>query len=405
MAGRPRGRPRKHATDEQRKAGRAAVLKGKYFRLVIPNLRQYEPDSVILTKLKEDILLALLQKQKSYNLQFYKIAAQIHPTTGIPHLDILLLYKRTVRKSLNRFDYLIKHGHLSKYKKLNEAILSYGDKEDLDPKTNFPKDLSWILKVNQMQLDPYQLLQREMLKDPFNFEPYQWLRDHNLYQAISKTNWSKVISLLNKRRQAQCNNILHDKPGFLPIDKKHAKQCLSIRQYAKFLKHLTNYKVILSKINEVLVYGFDRPHKTKNLLIVGPPNTGKTSLALQIQKHVSVYYMGVHNWFPSYRNRIYKMILWNQFNLKCMAYPQLLNFLEGTKIDLQYKGGSTLKTDNQLIFMTSNMTLSQHIASRFSSEDSRALAEANLRARIEQVILPEGIDLFLLQKLITSAKN
>lgn len=44
-----------------------------------------------------------------------------------------------------------------------------------------------------------------------------------------------------------------------------------------------------------------------------------------------------------------------------MPYGQLLNVLEGEPTDLPYKGGSTLKRDNQLIFMTSNMTLEQHI--------------------------------------------
>lgn len=398
------GRPKKYFTEQQRKAAKkrsiAPQIKSSNFRLVIPNLTEFT-DSIQLLKLKGDTLKLLLQKQA--DLQYYKIAAQTHPTSGIPHLDILLLYRRSVQKSINRFDYLIKHGHLTRYRHLNQAIIEYGDKEDIDALSNMPKETSMILKAKQLQLNPYSVLKQQMLKNPLQFNPYSWISANNLDSILNRTNWSKAISLLTKIQQVQCNQRLHDKLGFNLITKNLIKQQLTVRQYAKFNKNKIIFGKIIQKLNEIAEFGTHRPHKTKNLLLVGPPNTGKTSLALQIQKHTSVYYMGVHNWFPAYRSGVYRMILWNQFNLRAMSYPELLNFLEGSKMDLQYKGGSTLKTDNQLVFMTSNMTLSQHINSRFKSKQSRALAEANLRARIDQVILPRDVDLFLLQKLLIRA--
>ena len=400
------GRPCKYTTQEQRLAAKKAStkksyvgsLRSRYFHLVIPNLVDHTSPQ-ILCRLKGDVLIAIRQ-QETY-LQYYSIAVETHPTTGVPHLDILLLYQRPVLKSRKHFDYLVKHGDLTRYRKLNEAILKYNRKQDLHPLTNLPSDLTFILKAKQIQTDPYSHLYNQMIKDPFHFDVHQYLARSGLHFTISKINWSKAVSLLKKQQQVECNRLLTQKPGFQLIIPKFIRKILSRRQYGVYRRNTEIYDRIISKLNEVPMYGCDRPHKTKNLLLVGPPNTGKTSLALEVQKHVATYYMGVSNWFPSYRSRVYRMILWNQFSLRTMSYPELLNFLQGTKMDLQYKGGSTLRTDNQLILMTSNMTLEQHISSRFKSEQSRQKARANLRARIQQVILPKGVDLFLLQRLIT----
>lgn len=160
------------------------------------------------------------------------------------------------------------------------------------------------------------------------------------------------------------------------------------------------YQSIVDHLNQIVEWNFTRPHKTKNLFLVGRPNIGKTALARVIRRCLSVYSFGVDNWFPRYENHVYPMILWNQFSLRAMPYGQLLNILQGQYTDLPYKGGSTLKTDNQLIYLTSNMTLEQHICSRFKDEKSRELARANLGARITQIIVPRRLDLFLIQKLI-----
>ena len=399
-------RPKKYHSDQQRKAAKKASIapqiKGKYFRLVIPNLLQFKDKPDELLKLKGDTLNLLLSKQKEKGLQYYKIAVQTHPTSQVPHLDVLLLYSKSVAKSLNRFDYLVKHGSLSSYKKLNQAILAYGDKQDPCPLTNMPSAHSSILKAKQLQSDPYFVLEQQMLKDPFHFDPYVWMNQNRLAHSISKTNWSKAISLLKHQQQAQCNRRLYDKPGFRFISKDLIKQCLTAREYTFYNKNRHFYDKITQKINEIVTYGCDRPFKSKQLFLVSPPDCGKTSLALRIKQCVATYHMGVNNWWPRYRSGVYKMILWDQFNLRSMPYPDLLKFLQGLSMDLQYKGGSTLRTDNQLVIMTSNMTLQQHICSRFQDQNARQKSRANLRARVQQVILPPGVHLFILQKLIKS---
>jgi hypothetical protein len=328
------------------------------------------------------------------------VSWQTHPTSGIPHLDLLLVYTKGILNTPTHYDYLLKHGDLTRYKKLNEAILSYGTKQDKAPFTSPGFNPYRILNQKKLVQSPYQLMKAAMLQDPFHFDVHRWLSDNNLDIAASKSHWQKAVALLKKQQQVQCNRIHASKPGCEMINRTLMRTLLPDRKYRSYTRNAQYYDPVVTKLNQIVLHGFHRPHKTKNLLIVSPPNTGKTSLALQIQKHVSVYYMGVHNWFPAYRSNVYKMILWNQFNLNTMAYPELLNLLQGTKLDLQYKGGSVLKTDNQLIYMTSNMTLQQHICSRFKSQTARELARANLRARVDQVILPQGVDLFLLQKLI-----
>lgn len=402
-------RPKKYSTQKQRKAARRASakatsapsLKARYFRLVVPNLQQFKDQPKALLELKENTFQLLSEKQNSAGLQYYKIAIQTHSTTGVPHLDILLCYSKTVQKSLHRFDYLIKPGHLSRYKKLNQAIISYGDKQDLAPLTNMPKDCSLVLKKQQLQQNPYELLRSAMLQDPFSFNSISWLKDQGLISLMSKMSWSKHLALLGLDQQDQCNRLLQAKPGFQPITRQLIQSRLTASQLQTY-DSWSGYAKIVQKLNEIVQHGGHRPFKTKQLFLAGCPDIGKSTLALEIQNYISVYYKDVSNWFPSYRSNVYKMILWDQFNLRSMSYPDLLKFLQGLKMDLQYKGGSVLKTDNQLIFMTSNMTLEQHICRRFKSQDSRAHARANLGARIEQVIVPAGVTLFLLMKLFSS---
>lgn len=405
------------------------------YRLVIRNIQGYGTFQILpkgtkraidvsptLDALKAKVLGHLLQKQSKRKAKLinWSIAWEIHPNSGLPHLDILIVFQKNITPVYTSFDYLItdlkiqqrytddqiSHGHVwvTPYspKKLNKAILDYGFKEDPSVITNLTSQRKQqLIQVNLLKADPYRYLELQMLKDPLHFNFEQYVRKNDLAQYVSS--WSSIKTKLKDMQLAAANLKLKQKPGFKYIDNALAKRLLTTRVYRDFTRNKHFLQLIVQKLNEIVTKGFDRVFKSKQLLIVSPPDTGKTSLALEIQKHVSVYYMGVDNWWPSYRSYTYPLILWDQFNLKSMPYDLLLKFLQGLKVDLQYKGGSVLKTDNQLIYMTSNMTLQQHICSRFKDQQKRQLARANLRARIDQVILPEGANLFLLQKLIVSA--
>ena len=403
-----RGRPKKYFTPQQRLAAKKSYnsyLRGMNFRLVIPNLTDYVTSSDLI-KLKEDTLSLLLRYQT--HLQYYKIAAQTHSTTGVPHLDILLLYKKTVKKTLNRFDYLVKHGNLSRYKKINGAILAYGDKEDVNPLSNMPNQLSLVLKAKLLQSDPYSVLYDQMMKNPFHFDSHVWLNYHKLSRSIAHTNWSKAISLLKYQQQAECNRLLYDKPGFKFIDRSLIQQKLSPSQLHTF-DSWVGFQIIVDHLNQVPLYGCRRPFKTKNLLLVGPSHIGKTSLISQpghhrciptVQDVASTYHLGMKHWFPRYKSGVYKTILWDEFKLTSYAYDTLLKFLQGSPVDLPYHGGSTRKDDNPLVIMTSNLPLQRHIRHKFHSEQDRQRASQNLSYRITELEIPPGLDVFLLRKLL-----
>ena len=159
-----------------KKTGRAPQIKGKNFRLVIPDLTQFKNSTLDqLMTLKGDVLNFLKQKQKTRDLQYYSIAVERHPTTGIPHLDILLVYPKSVLTSLNRFDKFIKHGDLTRYKTLNLAIIEYNFKEDKQLLSNLPKDLNQIINIQQIKKNSYSYLYDKMKQDPLHFNLQQYI--------------------------------------------------------------------------------------------------------------------------------------------------------------------------------------------------------------------------------------
>ena len=98
---------------------------------------------------------------------------------------------------------------------------------------------------------------------------------------------------------------------------------------------------------------------------------------------------------------MYKLIYWNEAKFTSYSYDTILKILDGTKVDLPYKGGSILKYDNPLVIMTSNMTLEQMIHQKFCYNSSYIhKARKNLAVRVENVIVPPGFNLFILQKLL-----
>ena len=368
-------------------------FQGRYLFLTVPRL---EVGQEQIDRLKVETFNEVLAHQ-GQALEHLGVVREAHKDWTF-HLHVYVQYKLRRKLSPKHFDYLLKHPNVQVVRGLKE-VLRYFVKEDTKPL--FTKGFNPLYEVNkrEIQKDPYKLLEEAMLKDPMGFKPHQWLAENNLTVAISKTNWSKAISLVKKQQQVEANRLLRARIGMKAITPRLIQKSLTSDQLTTY-KSWDGYQKIVDLLNDVPRYSFNRPHKLKNLMLVGRPKIGKTLLARKIRQYVAVYSFGVENWFPHYENWVYPMILWNQFYLRAMPYGQLLNVLEGQPTDLPYKGGSVLKRDNQLIFITSNMTLEQHICSRFKLPQARALARANLRARIEQIQVPQDRDLFLLTKLI-----
>ena len=411
------------------------------FRLVIRNIEGYgtlpvdqrgkkrAPARVPeLDNLKQRVLQRLIQKQsrRKAKLTNWCVAWQTHTASGLPHLDILLVYQRNIDSVYTTFDYLIKdlnieqrytedqvsHGHVwvTPYssKKLNKAILQYGQKEDPHPLSNITvQTKDDITRLNKIKKDPYRYLELQMLKDPLHFNLEQYCRKHDLNQYLST--WSSLKTRIKDSQLAAANLTLKNKPGFRYIDRALIQSRLSPQQLLTY-DSWSGYQTIVDYLNQIALYRHKRKMKTKNLLITGTASIGKTSLfhnpnhqahQTPVQDFCAVYQMGMSTWFPAYRSNVYHMILWNEAKFTAYSYDTILKLLEGSYVDLPIKGGVAPKRDNPLIIMTSNLTLEQMIQQKFGySKDYMRMALSNLDVRVQNVIVPPKYDLFLLQKLL-----
>lgn len=395
-----RGRPKTGSVNKS--------IKSRNWRIVIPNLIQYKNSSLQqLHQLKLQVLQRVLTKEKKYALQHYCIAIQRH-LNGVPHLDILLTYPKSIVHNFNHFNYILKHGNISTYRYLNKAILDYGKKEDPSPLSNFPEDSSQIINLQQLKKDPYSYLYDQMKKDPLNFNVQEYVQKHELSKYIS--GWSSIKVKLKDMQMAAANLNLKSKPGFKFISRELIESKLTLEEL-KVYDSWNGFQTIVDFLNQIVVKGGLRKIKTLNLLITGPPSIGKTTLFINpnhdssqnpVQDYVAVYPMGMSTWFPKYQSGVYKLIFWNEAKLTSYSYDTVLKLLEGSYLDLPTKGGVAPKRDNPLIIMTSNLTLDQMIQQKFHySKDYISMAKSNLAVRVKNVIVPEGYNLFLLQKLLS----
>ena len=338
----------------------------------------------------------------------YLICEQMYDS-GQPHFHAILVYERRKQVTTpSHFDYLDIHPNIQTMRNM-KAALQYVYKEDANPCTNM--DVAQERRVARARDSSslYAFLEEQMLKDPLNFDPYSYCVTHNLTREIYKANYMKAIRLLRETQRVHANNLLKNLPGFKVIDRTLIQQNLSPAEL-KLYDSWRGYQTIVNYLNTMVIEGGRRQQKSMNLLITGPPSTGKSALVWQrnplpgrtsIANHCSVYPMGMKDWFPAYVSDVYHCIYWNQ--AKLTSYPQdiILQLLDGNPVMLPAKGGGHKKVDNPLVLMTSNMTLDQMILAKFGyNKEYVEMARANLAVRVQNVIIPQGKDLFILQKLL-----
>jgi hypothetical protein len=100
-------------------------------------------------------------------------------------------------------------------------------------------------------------------------------------------------------------------------------------------------------------------------------------------------------------------MIWDQCDLRMMNKEQTLQLFDGDPFNLPYKGGSILKRDNQLWIMSSNKTLEQQfITAGYNTVKDSLTGQyldqqvTALRNRIQQIIVPQGHDLLILQRIL-----
>lgn len=379
----------------------------KNWRLVVPKITKlglYPWDPKMVTALKSHVLKLLLEKESSRGLKNYMISVEKH-LSGFAHLDILMLYSKRIGNTMTRYDYIVKHGDLTRYSTVNKSILDYGRKDDPNPLANFNTGKILLNNAASSKKSLHSILLDAMKKDPCKFNAWQWIHKNNLSNQMIMTSYSSVINAIEKEQKVICQNILRSKPGIQQITPVLIRKTLTPTQYMQY-KSWAGYDVIISHINQIVKWGWNRPHKTKNLYLIGVPDIGKTTLLRHLAKFCSTYNLGIKGgWFPYYQSETYQLLAWNEFNLKNYAYPDLLQLLEGEMMTLPVKGGHVLRTDNQLIIATSNLTIEEHVKNKFWRSSDREHSVKNLKARFTEVQIPHNKTLFLLLPLIKQKNN
>ena len=223
---------------------------------------------------------------------------------------------------------------------------------------------------------------------------------HEYSSIAASKNWAGYLRFLSFQKDSEKFRFQLEKPGIRLITPELIKARLSDKQLFQY-QSSPIYERIVNLINDTVVYGSNRPHKAKALFLSGAPNTGKTTLGLALQSKMGTFTFPDDGWWQGYESDVFKLIMWNEFDLRRFTYPTLLKFLQGLRMDLPIKGAHVTRSDNPLIFLTSNLTLEQLICKRFTSQQNRAKSRANLSVRIDEIDIGQS-PVFMLTKLLVS---
>ena len=354
-------------------------LKGRHYFLTVPHFGG-TLDSVIE---------ALKEHQPEWEYLRYAVVKETHTRDEdkATHLHLYVGFPKQCRVKLDRFDYLGKHGKLERVRNY-ASVLKYMTKEN-KPRANF---------------DYIEDIMRKDFPRAMEILLSQGLHIRQIYKTyssiVASKNWSGYLRYLSYQKDSEKFQLQLEKPGLRMITPELIRARLSEQEYQIFYSS-DIYQRIVDKINEIVVFGCNRPHKTKNLFIVGLPNTGKTTLGLAIQARVGTFTFPDDGWWQGYQSNIFKMIMWNEFDLRRLNYPTLLKFLQGLRMDLPIKGSHITRSDNPLIFLTSNLSLEELICKRFKSQENRLKSRANLAVRIEEIDIGQH-PIFMITKLLVS---
>ena len=101
----------------------------------------------------------------------------------------------------------------------------------------------------------------------------------------------------------------------------------------------------------------DRVFKQKQLYVVGPSGTGKTSLVRALDRFCSIYWMpNDEEFYDEWEEGAYDLVVIDEFR-GTNKISWLNRFLEGTPLNMRIKGSHSRKVVNVPVIMCSNFTL------------------------------------------------
>lgn len=383
----------------------------------------YKGISDVGEKITKNQLVNFLLKQNKNDRKLmpekYLICEQMYDS-GQPHFHAILIYpKRKNVTSQEYYDFKGIHPNIQIMRNM-KAALEYVYKEDPTPRTNMDLVQQRIVARAKDNSSLYQLLEEQMLKDPFGFDVDDFCAKKGIFKQIYKANYAKAITLIKRAQPAYARKTLQNKPCIKLITRELIKSQLDEAQLEQYYSH-SCYQQIIVHINQIHRWpnkdiASMAPSKTPHLLLVGDASIGKSALVDHrptaqfpfpgLMHYYACYHLSIgQKFFPTYRSFDYRMVRWNQFTIASDLFPKsgynrLLDYLEGAPSALPQKGKPPVeRQDNPKHILTSNRTLEQHICKTFNSEDSRAMSRRNLGTRVDCVVIPDGRSIHFLRKL------
>lgn len=143
-------------------------------------------------------------------------------------------------------------------------------------------------------------------------------------------------------------------PGYFMMNMKRIKDYHDLHSRKKLKSQPPRAPLILHRWKICIEIGLPRVHKQKQYWIHGPPDTGKTSLVLDLlQEGFRGFQIPENNDFSAYDD-LYDFAYIDEFTGQLPAHF-LNKWLEGTHMWLNTKGGSVEKRKNLPTFIISNL--------------------------------------------------
>jgi hypothetical protein len=340
---------------------------------------------------KEEIKILLVENEKF--LSQYMIGQEKH-VDGSNHYHIYLKYSRQKDYGYGHFDYLGQHGKLEGCRSPRRSFI-YIAKEDKEPLANFDYE-GGILSGKPEEIAMYLGQTGKRYDDLF--------KGNNNSVHLLATKWRSVKNWESEFEQRKkLVEINERKKGIRHIDKNLMKKQLTRKEYQMMI-HDSGLQTIVDHVNNMMQYKWNRPFKTKSLLIwSNKPGVGKTSLIRKLMEYCPMYGFPRDQWFHGYKSNTFWGILWNEMTLTGVDVEMLKNFLEGTSVTLDIKGSKVEKEDNPEVFMTANFNLTDMIEDKYRNLlDSKRgeITLAALKERIHEVCVDNYENIFFLSKLI-----